>query len=165
MFHKDTLTEAQINKLFNAITEGPFDTIGSAIGRSTKAIAKGKAAAGQWAAGTKAGQAAGAIAKKIGVTASNLTNKVTADKLMSAWKSAGSPTDSNEIYKLLQQQGVDDAQLSTAFKTAGIPVPVVSATVSPQYQTLWSQVQKMSDEERNKLINYLRQKTQQTATV
>jgi hypothetical protein len=36
----------------------------------------------------------------------NLTNKVTADKLMSAWKKAGSPTDSDQVLKIITSAGV-----------------------------------------------------------
>lgn len=46
----------------------------------------------------------------------NLTTKVTADKLMSAWKKAGSPTDSDAVADILRQAGVQDEVLSAAFK-------------------------------------------------
>jgi hypothetical protein len=77
------LSEGQVYMLFDRVSklnEAPLDTLKKA-----------------------AGTAAGYISKKAG----NLTTKVTADKLASAWKGAGSPTDSAELAKFLQGQGVD----------------------------------------------------------
>lgn len=59
------------------------------------------------------------IKKKAG----NLTNKITADKLSSAWAKAGSPTDSNEIAAFLGQQGVDAGIIDTAFTAMKLPAP------------------------------------------
>jgi len=50
----------------------------------------------------------------------NLTTKVTVDKLTSAWKKAGSPTDSEEIKKILQDLGVESTVIDQAFKAIGI---------------------------------------------
>jgi len=80
-----TLSEAQIRSVFykatatQVIMEGPWDTIKGAAGK-----------AANWA------QTKG----------HNLTTKVTADKLKQAWTKAGSPTDSQAISDLLQQNGV-----------------------------------------------------------
>lgn len=46
----------------------------------------------------------------------NLTTKVTADKLMSAWKKAGSPTDSNEIWPMLVGAGVPEELIQKVYK-------------------------------------------------
>jgi hypothetical protein len=154
MFHKDSLTESQVRTVFRNIEEGPWDTIkqaGSAI------------------AGSKVGQAVkGAVTaagQKIATGAENLTTKTTADKLNKAWQAAGSPMDSAAIYKFLQQQGIDDATLKAAFKTAGIVAPRAAATISPQYQTVWTQIQKMAAADKQKLIQYLQQQVgQQPAT-
>jgi hypothetical protein len=144
MFHKDTLTEAQVRRLFQHISEGPWDSIkqaGSAI------------------AGSKIGQATakatGAVARQIGVTAGNLTNKVTADKLNKAWQASGSPMDSAAIYKFLKQQGVDDVALNAAFKAAKIRAPRPSVAVSPQYKQVSSMITKLQPVDRQKLIDYL----------
>ena len=74
------LSEAQVALLF----EGIFDKI---KGAASSAVAKG--------------------VSKVQQVGKNLTTKVTADKLMSAWKKAGSPTDSKQISAFLVQQGVD----------------------------------------------------------
>ena len=80
------LSEGQIYLVFKRITEsqineGPMDAI---KGFASKAVAK---------------------AKTVGT---NLTTKVTADKLNSAWQKAGSPTDSNELADFLYKQKIDE---------------------------------------------------------
>jgi hypothetical protein len=93
------------------LTEGPLD-----------AIKKGAAAAG--GAIKKGAAAVGAKAAKVG---KNMTTKVTADKLNSAWKKAGSPTDSDAIANILRQQGVDDKVLAPVYKTLGAKLPAAPA--------------------------------------
>ena len=53
----------------------------------------------------------------------NLTTKVTADKLNKAWKKAGSPTDSAELAKFLQTQGVGSETIAPVYKNMKLPVP------------------------------------------
>jgi hypothetical protein len=62
--------------------------------------------------------AAGAVANKAQTVGTNLTTKVTADKLMSAWKKAGSPTDSEAVAAIMKQAGVDDAIIASSMKAA-----------------------------------------------
>lgn len=50
----------------------------------------------------------------------NLTTKITADKLQQAWKAAGSPTDSEEVAKILQSAGVDAGVIEKAFTDVGV---------------------------------------------
>jgi hypothetical protein len=45
----------------------------------------------------------------------NLTTKVTASKLASAWKSAGSPTDSTELSNFLTKQGVNPEVINKTY--------------------------------------------------
>lgn len=47
-------------------------------------------------------------------------NKIDADKLEKAWKKAGSPTDSEEIRKVLQSANVSDDIINAAFTEIGI---------------------------------------------
>ena len=68
-----------------------------------------------------AGKAAGAVAQKAGQIGTNLTTKVTADKLNSAWKAAGSPMDSAEIEKILATAGVDPEVTKQVFTSLKIP--------------------------------------------
>ena len=98
------------------LTEGPMDAIkkaGSAVGGALK----------------KGAAAVGAKAAKVG---KNMTTKVTADKLNSAWKKAGSPTDSDEIAKILRQQGVSDEVLAPVYKQLGAKLPPAPVAADPQ---------------------------------
>ncbi len=53
-------------------------------------------------------------------------NKVDASKLEKAWKKAGSPTDSDEVSKILQSAGVDPKVIDQAFQNMGLPAPAGS---------------------------------------
>lgn len=77
--------------------------------------------------GDKIKGAAGAVGKKLATVGSNLTNKVTADKLNSAWQKAGSPTDSDDVYNVLTSAGVDPAVIAPVFDTMKLPVPKAAA--------------------------------------
>jgi len=62
--------------------------------------------------------------------AKNLTTKVTADKLNSAWKKAGSPMDSDQVAKFLQDQGVDQGVVDKVF--ADLKLPAGGAAAADQ---------------------------------
>jgi len=62
------------------------------------------------------------MASGIGNMAKNLGNKVTADKLAKAWKSAGSPTDSDEIRRMLYVNGVNKDIVSKVYQELNIPI-------------------------------------------
>lgn len=102
----ESITPQQINEMFRRVEEGVWDYL------------KGKAA-----------QAGQAIAGKVSQVGQNLTTKITADKLNRAWKAAGSPTDSDQIFALLKQQGVDGGVLSTVWKQMRLPAP--NASIRP----------------------------------
>jgi hypothetical protein len=79
-----------------------------------------------------AGQAASAVVNKAQTVGTNLTTKVTADKLMTAWKKAGSPTDSDAVAAIMKQAGVDDAIIASSMKTvSGQSAPADSAAPAP----------------------------------
>lgn len=75
-------------------------------------------------------------AQKIG---KNLTTKVTVDKLNSAWKKAGSPTDSEEIRKILQDAGVEMGAIDKAFQDIGVQSSVGNTTNKTVTQTVNTQ--------------------------
>lgn len=102
----ESITPQQINEMFRRVEEGVWDWV------------KGKAA-----------QAGQAIAGKVAQVGQNITTKITADKLATAWKAAGSPTDSDQIFALLKQQGVDGGVLSTVWKQMRLPAP--NASIKP----------------------------------
>ena len=68
-----------------------------------------------------AGKAVGAVAQKAGQIGTNLTTKITADKLNSAWKKAGSPTDSDQLAAFLQDQGVDAGIVDKVYADLKLP--------------------------------------------
>jgi hypothetical protein len=104
----NVLSEDQIAKLFVAVAykQNLMEAPGM-LSNLKKQIGKGV---------TKLGQKA----RQVGT---NITTKVTADKLMKAWTKAGKPTDSVQIAQWLTTQGVDGAVMQQAFQTAGIKMP------------------------------------------
>ena len=60
---------------------------------------------------------ASAVGQKIATAASNVTNKVTVDKMRKAWQAAGSPADSDQIVWVLKQSGVPADVIDTAMKS------------------------------------------------
>jgi len=102
------LTEADLYFIFSATTqlnEGIWDSIKGAAGK-----AAGKAM--DWAK-TKG---------------TNLTTKVTADKLKSAWTKAGSPTNSDAVYQVLTKAGVAPQVMDTVYKSMNVPAPGQTTT-------------------------------------
>jgi hypothetical protein len=100
------LSEGQVYLVFNRVcaaqlNEGPLDAIKGLAG---KAVDK---------------------AKTFG---KNLTTKVTADKLNSAWKKAGAPTDSNELSAFLKAQGVSDDVIASTYTALKIPTADTAAS-------------------------------------
>ncbi len=94
-----TLSEGQVYMIFNRVakqelTEGPLDALKGMAGKAADwAKTKGK----------------------------NLTTKVTADKLNSAWQKAGSPMDSDELAAFLQTQGVDAGIVDKVYADLKLP--------------------------------------------
>jgi hypothetical protein len=77
------------------------------------------------------GAAAKGMQKLQGV-GKNLTTKVTASKLNSAWQKAGAPTDSEELKSFLQSQGVDQTVVDTVYSSLKIKSqPVKSVAAAP----------------------------------
>lgn len=90
---KDALAEVFAAVTVNMINEGLWDAVKS-----------------------KVGQAADAVASKAQQVGQNLTNKVTADKLNSAWQAAGSPTDSEQVKQVLINAGVPENVVADVYK-------------------------------------------------
>jgi hypothetical protein len=65
-------------------------------------------------------------------------NKVDASKLQKAWEKAGSPTDSEEIAKILQKAGVDSTVISKAYTDMSLPEPTVASAPAPENKELKS---------------------------
>ena len=128
------LSEGQVYMLFNRIeqlNEGPiWDKVKSGAGKLA-------AAAGQ----------------KISTVGTNLTTKITADKLNSAWTKAGSPTDSEALAKFLKSQGVDDAVISQTFKAMKLKLGAGSAQTG--YAQVRSQLAQLNTKQKRQLAAYL----------
>ena len=126
------LSEGQVYLVFNRIErldEGPMDWIKD-----------------------KAGKAAAWAGKKVG----NLTNTVTADKLNSAWQAAGSPTDSEELKKFLQDQGVSLEIVNTVYKSMKISSAPASASSGTGYAQLKQDVLKLDSKGKQRIAAYLK---------
>ncbi len=91
-------------------------------------------------------RAAGAVGQKLSTVGTNLTTRITADKLKSAWKSAGSPTDSAEIFKLLQKQKVPNDVIIGVFDKLQVPLPNAPETAA-QAPDVSATLAKMSDDQ------------------
>jgi hypothetical protein len=87
-----------------------------------------KAGANKGLQGAKnlAGRAVGAVAQGAAKVGRSMTAKVSSDALTKAWQAAGSPTDSVEIEKLLQAQGVNPEVIKTVFQANNIPLSVAA---------------------------------------
>jgi hypothetical protein len=107
------------------------------------------------------GAAAKGIQKLQGV-GKNLTTKVTADKLNSAWRKAGAPTDSEELKSFLQSQGVDQTVVNTVYSSLKIKSDKsksAGAAQSTDAQTLYAQLKKdvmsLNKKEKQRIFAYL----------
>jgi hypothetical protein len=99
---------------YQQLDEGIWDDIKSGAGKGLQSVKN------------LAGKAAGAVAQKAQTVGHNLATKITADKLQSAWKAAGSPTDSEAIEKILQSAGVNPDVVKSAFQSNNIPLSVAA---------------------------------------
>lgn len=139
------LSEGQVYLIFNRVValnnhmlsegqliEGPFDAIKGAVGKAMDwAKTKGK----------------------------NLTTKITADKLNSAWQSAGAPTDSAELEKFLAAQGISDQVIKQTFQSMKIDTGAAPAEDPKKAATLYAQVktdlQGLDKKSQKQLMAYL----------
>ena len=96
----------------------------------------------------------------VGKKAHNVTTKVTADKLNSAWVKAGSPTDSEELRQFLSSQGIADDIINKVYdemKIASAPksteTPAGAAAMS--YKEVKDLLPKLKSKEKQRLAAYL----------
>ena len=83
-----------------------------------------KGAGAKVAQGAKA--AGGAIAKGAKAAGKELGNKVTYNKMMSAWKKAGNPTDTGSIINILQGLGLSDSEIGAVGREANVKLTKVT---------------------------------------
>jgi len=95
----------------------------------------------------------------VGKKATNLTTKITADKLNSAWEKAGSPTDSAELEKFLAAQGISDQVITQTFQSMKIDTGAAPAEDPKKAATLYAQVktdlQGLDKKSQKQLMAYL----------
>ena len=99
-------------------------------------------------------------AEWVGKKATNLTTKVTADKLNSAWQKAGSPTDSAEIAKILAAQGVADDVIKQTFQSMKIDTSAAAAPADEKaaatiYSQVKSEIVNLDKKSQKRLMAYL----------
>ena len=121
------LSEGQVYLVFKRLDEGPMDAI------------KGFA---------------GKVADKARNVGTNLTTKITADKLNSAWQKAGAPTDSEELKKFLTGQGVDVNAIDTVYKSLKIATGNEQAATS-LYSQVKADLAKLDKKGKQRLTAYL----------
>lgn len=141
------LSEGQVYMIFNRLcqtnermlsegllVEGPMDFI------------KGVAAKGK---------------EKLAAVGKNITTRFTADKLNSIWVKAGSPTDSDDLYNVLDGAGVPPEVLEPVYKSLKIPVTTVGGRIEPtldtpvDYKQIKQMVMKLPKDRKQRLINYI----------
>jgi hypothetical protein len=134
-------------------------------GAANIAASAGAATAGQAASG--AGEKTAAAPTTESLNRSQLNelfgitgNKVDASKLQKAWEKAGSPTDSEEVAKILQSAGVDPAVISQVYTNMSLPAPASAAaptaTSSVNTQDLLAQIMKLTPAEQKQVLAHLK---------
>jgi len=78
-------------------------------------------------------------------------NKIDAGKLEKAWKQAGSPTDSEEIRKVLQSLKVGDKVIDAAFKDIGVDAQDEPINI----QDIIARIQKLNPDQQKEILTLL----------
>jgi hypothetical protein len=101
---------------------------------------------------------------KIKTVGTNLTTKVTADKLNSAWQKAGNPTDSDELAQFLEKQGINPAIITKTFAGMKLPAPGAGAEAAKQktdFENVKKMIMALPTDRKVRLMKFL---TKQSAT-
>jgi hypothetical protein len=101
----------------------------------------------------------GAAAKgmdKLKTVGKNLTTKVTADKLNSAWQKAGSPMDSEELKQfLLSYGGIEAPVVDKVFTDLKIPAAPAAQATPSGYAEVKKLISTLNTKDRQRMIQYL----------
>ena len=89
---------------------------------------------------------------------------VNADALNKAWAAAGSPTDSEEVAKILQSAGVDPAVISKTYTDMSLPEPAGKieptlddpSTGSVNTKDMMDMILKLNPDEQKQVLAYLK---------
>mgnify|MGYP003115763278 CR=1 FL=1 len=141
----NVLSEDRVTKLFVAVALNSHKLMEAPglLQRAKAQIGKGVTAA--------AGKA-----KQIGT---NITTKVTADKLMKAWTKAGKPVDSIQVAQFLTNFGVDAAVLQQSYQTAGMKMPDIKKIATDDPVMALAQKINSNPAIKKQVIAYLQQAT------
>lgn len=104
---------------------------------------------------TEAGlmQKAGAWLK---TKAQNVTQQVTADKLMQAWKKAKSPTDSDAVADIMQQAGVNPEVVKKVYTDMKLPSPGTGKTMA-EIAAIKKEIDKLGPDTKKQMFAFLQQ--------
>ena len=91
---------------------------------------------------------------KISQMGTNLTTKITADKLNSAWQKAGAPTDSDELADFLAQQKIDPEIVKSVYATMKLPAPGTGQAMA-NLETVKQLIAKLPVDRKARLLKYL----------
>ena len=162
----DIPVNSSITRTDKALSEGQVYMIFNRVcARNDQWLSEGKLIEGpmDWIKG-KASQAVGAVAGKATQIGKNITTKVTADKLNSAWQKAGSPMDSEELRAFLGKQGVSPEVVDSVYKTLKIPAaPAAPAAGAVDIKQITQMVAKLPADRKARLIKYLTKQLGQKA--
>jgi hypothetical protein len=137
------LSEGQVYMIFNRV-----------CARNDQLLSEGKLIEGPLdAIKGFAGKAAGAVAGKAKQIGANLTTKVTADKLNSAWQKAGSPTDSEQLKAFLGKQGVSPEVIDGVYKSLKIPAAAAAGAVD--IEQVKKMITALPTDRKARLLKYL----------
>lgn len=146
LYNLKPLSEAQASLLFKRISE-----------TNRMMIAEGVI----WEAGDEpVGQKPSFMQKVMGKAADfgkNLTTKVTASKLMSAWKTAGSPADSDGLADFLKQQGVNDQVIADTYAGMQLPPPGKGAGMA-ELANIKKEIEQLGPKTRQQITDFLSQR-------
>lgn len=104
-----------------------------------------------------AGAAAGAVGKGLGAVGKQITTNATYPKLLAAWKLEGSPTDSEELKKFLQNYGgitpevIDKVYADMKISGGSQESPQTAAA----YKDIKTSVLKLNNKDKQRIMAYL----------
>ena len=92
---------------------------------------------------------------KLKTVGKNLTTKVTADKLNSAWQKAGAPTDSNELAKFLEKQGVSADVVNQVYGSMKLPAPSAAESPAVDIESIKKMIAALPTDRKVRLLKFL----------
>jgi hypothetical protein len=99
---------------------------------------------------------AGAVGKGLSWVGKQATEKITSAKLFASWKLEGSPTDSEELAKFLQGQGVSADIVKQVYTDMKIPAPgAAPAAAGVDIETVKQMISKLPTDRKSRLLTYL----------